>query len=618
MILETDHKNMKRYAPVPIGNGDLSLMIDYTGSNDKTDPAYSLHRAGFRQQQVNTLLFPFGRITQRFCGNANEIVSWKQSLNTENGLVSSRTFYKNGTELQSEVFCHLEKNILGFRKRLLNSPGSYTFRFECGNAPRMQFTPQEKGFGYSFDGIAEYCGKITFETKASALLRFENHTFQLSTNEKDFTFFICFDDAQIPAEADFETLLAESAEHWKLFHEESFLQLPDPEIMRTYAAAKYHLRITQTKWGMPVGLFNTHFGGRYFAFDEFFCAHALASCGHLSMLKKIIDFRFETLPWARYRASGYYHASRPDARWEWETLENFEEGSLCGHWQDHIFHMAHITMETARYCRASNDGLYLREKGIPILEGCAEFYMNQAIIRMSSGKAIVTKCTDLERFGPGRENAYLTTCAVMITLKLASEFFRSVNYRLERAEEYLAMHRTLRENLPQNEQVYFATPENDQRSVAVLGGIYPYENVMGFDDEKQRRTIFDFMENDAEFGSMYPHFGSSKKLCVWYAGWESIVLSRCGEREKALDVLQNKMEETGSFHQIYELYHANRLPWFGTGEGIFIQAVNELLFPEIENTSPRPPSFWRNSSGRLRNRTGKLLEWNFSSKKDIF
>ena len=606
MIISANQKVQKRYAPIPIGNGDLSLMIDHTGSNNCTDPVYSLHRAGIRRQATNALLFPFGRITQRYCGSAEEIVAWKQSLDTDNGLVSGCTVHKNGTILESRVFCHLEKNVIGFHKIRRNSPGNYTFRFECGNAPRMRFEPCEDGLCWFFDGIAEFQGIIHFRSDVPLQRKFENGVYSISTAEEEFTFFMVFDDPELPEHPVFDEILAESAKAWKVFHDEAYINVPDPELMKTYEVSRYHLRINQTRWSMPVGLFNTHFGGRYFAFDEFFCAHALASCGHFSLLKKIIDFRYAGLQWAKYRANGYYHDSRKDARWEWETLENLEEGSLCGHWQDHIFHMAHIAMETWYYCCYSGDKKYLHEKGLAILEGCAEFYMNQAVMSLPDGRKIITKCCDLERFGPGRENAYLTTCGVMGTLKVAAECFIAENYCTERAAEYLETLKALRESLPQNEEFYFAVPANDQRSVALLGGIYPYDTVMGLEDEKQRRTIFDFLENDAEFGSMYPTLGDKGNLCRWYAGWESIVLSRYGLRDKAYEVLRDKAEETGIFGQIYELYSADRLPWFATGEGIFIQAVNELFLPNGEKGKGNPP--WGKYAFKLRTRKGETAE----------
>ncbi len=603
MIISANNKTAGKYSPIPVGNGDLSLMIDYTGSNDATPPVYSLHRAGVRQQKTNTLLFPFGRITQKFCGNDSEITAWQQSINTANGLIQCRAEYKNGIAVESEVFCHLKRNIIAFRKNIRNSTGSCSFRFECGNAPRMNFAPVENGLDYFFDGIAEYRGAIRFYSDAPFRTAYGNGIFSLITERHDFTLFLCIDDD--PGSLSFDELLADSAKLWEEYHAESFIDVPDPEIMKTYEISKYHLRINQTRWSMPVGLFNTHFGGRYFAFDEFFCAHALASCGHFGMLKKIVEFRFSCLPWARYRANGYYHDARPGARWEWETLENFEEGSLCGHWQDHIFHMAHIALETWYYCRYSGDSAWLREKGVKIIEACAEFYMDQAIINLPDRRKIITKCTDLERFGAGRENAYLTTCSVMATLKIAAECFAELSLRPERAQKYLETAEALRESLPGNEQLYFAIPANDQKSVAVLGGIYPYDNVMGLEDEKQLRSIFDFMENDAVFGSMYP--GVEAKLCRWYAGWESIVLSRLGKTQMALECLTSRAEKTGVFGQIYELIAGDR-PWFATGEGIFIQAVNELLMPNSDAANAgAADALWKRYSFKLRSRSGETV-----------
>ena len=606
MLISADQNNPKRYAPIPIGNGDLSLMIDYSGGNDRTDPTYSLHRAGIRQQAFFSPLFPFGRITQKYSGNSNEVIKWSQSLDTANGLISCRIVHKNGASLESRVFCHLEKNVIAFHKIRRNTPGIYTFRFECGDAPRMRFEPCDDGLRWSFDGLAEYQGTIHFLSDIPLHRKFENGVYSFSTSAEEFTFFMVFDEPDLPAHPVFDELLAESAEAWKPFWNEAYVKIPDEELMKTYEVSRYHLRINQTRWSMPVGLFNTHFAGHYFAFDEFFCAHALASCGHFSLLKKIIDFRYEGLPWAKYRANGYYHNVRKDARWAWETLEDFEEGCLPGHWQDHIFHMAHIALETWYYCCYSGDREYLRQKGLAILEACAEFYMNQAVISLPDGRKIITKCCDLERLGPGRENAYLTTCGVMATLQVTAECFIAENYCTERAAEYLETIKALRQSLPQDENFYFAVPGNEQRSVAVLGGIYPYDSIMGFEDEKQRRTIFDFMENDAEFGSMYPHAGKKGNLCCWYAAWESIVLSRYGLRDKACEILRDKAESTGIFGQIYELYSVDRLPWFATGEGIFIQAVNELFLPNGEKGQGKPP--WENYSFKLRSRNGECVE----------
>ena len=604
MLITAELKTTESYSPIPVGNGDLSLMVDFTGSNDISGDSYFLHRAGFRQQLTNALLFPFGKLTQNFSGRENEIVDWKQSLDTGNGLVSSEAVYKNGTILESKVFCHLAKNIIAFHKKRTNSIGGYTLSFECGKARRMHYTPIENGLEYFFDGIAEYRGTIRFYSDKQLRFAFENGVFSMSSPAEELDIFMVFDDE--PFSSDFQSLLAESEALWKEFHAESFVDLPDPEIMKTYEVSQYHLRINQTRWSMPVGIFNTHFGGRYFAFDEFFCAHALASGGHFSLLKKIADFRYSNLQWAKYRACGYLHQKIADARWEWETLENQEEGSLCGHWQDHIFHMAHIAMTVWYYCIYSGDKTFQKEKALPILEGCAEFYMHQGIITYPDGSMIASKCTDFERFGPGRENAYLTTCGIMATLKIAAECYDLFQYRRDRAEEYRKAAESLRKTLPQNDKLYFAVPDNDQKSVAVLGGIYPYDNVMGLDDPKQKNSIYDFMQNDATFGSMYPHM-AGKKICRWYASWESIVLSRLGDAENALACLTDHADKTGCFGQIYELY-PNRLPWFATAEGIFLQAIHEFLMPNSEERKDSPASkMWQHYSFKLYSRTGKQV-----------
>ena len=83
-------------------------------------------------------------------------------------------------------------------------------------------------------------------------------------------------------------------------------------------------------------------------------------------------------------------------------------------------------------------------------------------------------------------------------------------------------------------------------------------------------------------------------------------MSRYGLRDKAYEVLRDKAEETGIFGQIYELYSADRLPWFATGEGIFIQAVNELFLPNGEKGKGNPP--WEKYAFKLRTRKGETAE----------
>ena len=75
----------------------------------------------------------------------------------------------------------------------------------------------------------------------------------------------------------YDALLAEQRAAWAAYWERSFVRLPEAALMRMYTTAQYHLRANATRWSFPVGLFNTHWAGRYFGWDEMFCYQALES-----------------------------------------------------------------------------------------------------------------------------------------------------------------------------------------------------------------------------------------------------------------------------------------------------------------------------------------------------
>jgi trehalose/maltose hydrolase-like predicted phosphorylase len=610
MLLECNDNASKKYAPIPVGNGDFSLMIDYSGSNCYTDQRFSFHRAGIRQEGINKKLFPFGRFEQSFAGDSEPVTSWRQSLDTDNGLIRGCISYKSGASICSEVFCHLQKNVIVFRKTINAADGKYIFRFEAGDAKRMYYTETEDGLEYFFDGREEYRGRLYFLSMQPCRRSFDGKVYEMEFESQNVDiFFTCESDISL----DYDKTLAETTSLWKEYWDESYIDIPDAELMKTYMVSQYHLRINLTRWMMPVGIFNTHWGSRYFAFDELFMTHAFASSGHLSLLRKIIDFHHECLPWARYRANGYYKNARLDARYPWERLEDSEEGSLCGHWQDHLFHLAHISLTCYYYWLYSGDESYLREKIYPVLEGCAEYYRNQAVVHCPNGELIITKCTDLERLGPGVENAYMTSCGAIMTLELAAH----VGELLKLDNSLIALWKDtaggLRKTLPQRDGMYAPAPRTEQRSIGVLSGLYPYHWTIPISDEKQKNAIYDFFSNDKKFGAMYPDDRFASSLCMWYAGWEAIALARYGDADNAYKVLKRAVQtETGSIGQVFELYASAEIPWFATGEGVFIEAVNELLLQVTEEENkiaPAIPGSWTDYSFRLQGKNGGVVEY---------
>ena len=72
---------------------------------------------------------------------------------------------------------------------------------------------------------------------------------------------------------------------------------------------------------------------------------------------------------------------------------------------------------------------------------------------------------------------------------------------------------------------------------------------------------------------------------------------------------------------MFEIYECGIRPWFTTAEGIFIQAVNELLLQFDSNGTPKfapaVPAAWREFSFRLGKPGGGRLEADFREGRPV-
>ena len=157
---------------------------------------------------------------------------------------------------------------------------------------------------------------------------------------------------------------------------------------------------------------NSNFGQ---FFTPYHVSKVVALCGldisHITA-KIAADFRSATLRDACVRNNK--NAKNPfyshGARWVWEAAEGNEvESCPIGYWQDHVFHSAAVAQTVWTYYRYTGDLGYLKEKGYDVLRECALFFRRLCVQDMPDGTSFVTKCTDLERMGPGRDHAFMTT-----------------------------------------------------------------------------------------------------------------------------------------------------------------------------------------------------------------
>ena len=101
--------------------------------------------------------------------------------------------------------------------------------------------------------------------------------------------------------------------------------------------------------------------------------------------------------------------------------------------------------------------------------------MNHMIYKTENGKVIIGRCTDLERLGPHRENAYMTTCGVIKTLIIFNEVSEILGVDREFAAECRRTAEELKRDLPNDGRKYIPYADCEEISIALLSGTYPFD-----------------------------------------------------------------------------------------------------------------------------------------------
>ena len=616
MIMKISTDNIlaakKHYAPFVLGNGDLSFQVDYEGvqvqkEHCKMIPA--IWRAGHRWNTPKGELISFGYFTQRMNG-LGELDSWEQSINLENGLLSSICKYKDGTVIESGIFCHLECNLIVIEKKItttLSEP--FYFEYHFGSRHIFQSNNGQGLINYDIDGLDRYTGTIEISSDVPVSFRHSENLCTMETASRTFRIFIAFDGAASEVQTlSFASLLESSAALWAEFWNESYANIPSEKIRKVYEVSKYHLRISSSRWSVPTGIFGSHWNAQYFAFDEYFIMMGLLTSGFMKEAYKIPHFRYQVLHEAKLRSALSGMGRTKDngtALYPWQTNEHGLENTIPGFWQDHIFHESNIALTAWEYFRFSGDMDLLKQELYPVIRACVE-WIRQFKIQKDGDKVFIGPCTDLERLGTVKTNAFMTTCSVVAAMNAAVSAAKRLKIDDELISIWGITASALKANLPTDGFRYIPYPGCMERSIGVLSGIFPYP-ILDKDDLFQARAVTDYIENEGACGNMY---AQGKGVCTWYACWRAIVAVRMGNYDEALTILEKTAEETGCFSEIFEIYECGIRPWFTTAEGSFIQAVNEILLCSVAKESAscsNMPELWRNIPFRLQGLNGTKI-----------
>lgn len=589
-------------API-LGNGSVSFQIAPDGSMNPDSTGKLIHanigRAifweGKRCRSIQTKnLIPFGRFTQSL-GNLLPTEA-EQSLDPDSAEISCRTLYNDGTVLDTAAFLCADQNLIVLKKTF--TPASdfiYSFTYtlcDRSGAHNAYFSTSVKDNIVSWKALDQQgCeGQVAvFSDTLPDASEGADNMVTLSFNidsPRTVCFYILLTDSPTPfAEGRRSEILAEGFDHirethraaWSDFYSKGWAKTGNETIDRVYKMALYHLKCYATPWSMPVGLSDSCWSGRFFAFDEHYIFQGLITSNHFDEAVRVPRFRKNGLAIAVKRASSN---NKHAARYPWETIEDGTEASPPGFYYDHIFHMAMVALSEYEYYLFSLDEDFLRETAYPVIEACAEFYRDQCLYDLGD-RLIVGKCTDLERLGSGVANAYMTTCGVISTLRVYTEASERLGVNSGLAKESSELADRLFASLPNDGERYIPYPGCSDRSISAFSGTFPFD-VIPRGDRLQSNAIDDYLSHEDIFGNMY---SVGRGVCSWYACWKSVVFTRLGRHGEAFDSIDYVAGTAGDFGELFEInnkksrtyYH----PWFTTAAGMYVHAVNEMLVRNV-------------------------------------
>ncbi len=631
------------YVPPMVSNGSLCMLIDYEGGQSQrsyVNMTPGIWWAGRRYGPDQ--MVPFGHFEQELSADGTvwkTPTSWTQTLNTREAVVTCRSDYGGAVTVETVVFVHLAHDLVVVKKRIsARDPGLRSVRL----AFKYQFTPPgndnrvprrtvcsaelpadagSADFLYQVDGHLPLDGTISVFSDKPATAAIDGQMAVLSADvaldaarPSEMTFYLSFADsmdgkdyldraAQLKTrvrQAGFDGMLASHREEWGKYWEESYVRIPDERLEKVYCTAQYHLRANATRWSFPVGIFPTHWAGKYFGWDEMFCYQALISSNHPGIARRCPEFRFAGLPKAIARAGHYRKPGIYGARFPWEALEDGTEGTGPGFWLEHVFHMSNIALSGWFQYLYTDDKEYLEKTGYPVIKECARFFRANMIYEGPDGGMFIGKCTDLERLGPARQNPFMTSCGAIYTLEAAAQAASRLGIDDAEAADWKHAAAKLRQSLPHDGDRYVPYAGCQEESVASLGGLFPYP-LFDETDARQRNAVYHFVANGKASGNMYP---VGQSLCAWYAGWMAAALAALGDRTEPVKLLEKAAEGAGCFGEMFEINEpkVSMHPWFATASGNVVYAMNQILVQSRGDCiliAPAVPEAWQDYSFKL-------------------
>ena len=334
----------------------------------------------------------------------------------------------------------------------------------------------------------------------------------------------------------------------------------------------------------PMGLSGLGYNGHVFWDSELWMFPSILQL-HPEIAKGMIGYRFERLEAAKRNAFGKGYKG---AMYPWESAETGVEETpvwaLSGPFEHHI--TACVGIATWNYYCVTQDKIWLKEIGWPILKNTADFWASR-VERNGPGKYDIKNVVAADEWAENVDNNAFTNAAAKANLKFATEAAKILNIAAD--ADWL----NVASNIPilklpdgtTNEHATYKGEGIKQADVNLLA--YPLKEIT---DPKQVKKDLDY------YSVRVPDEGTPAMTQAIFA----LLYARIGDKEKA-------------FHFFKDAYTANLLPpfnvlaetkggtnpYFATGAGGILQSVLngfaglEITASGITQLKPALPTQWK-------------------------
>jgi protein-glucosylgalactosylhydroxylysine glucosidase len=356
-------------------------------------------------------------------------------------------------------------------------------------------------------------------------------------------------------------LLRRHNEEWAKLWQSSITVEGDEATTRDIRFALYHLYSfcrPGTAYSLsPMGLSGLGYNGHVFWDTELWMYPPLLIL-QPDMAKSLLEYRFQRLAAAKKNAFSHGYAG---AMFPWESSDEGQEDTpvwaLTGPFQHHI--TGCVGWAAWKYYQVSQDKVWLKEKGYPILEAVADFWASR-VERNGPGKYDINNVIGANEWQENIDNNAFTNGMAKTTLEYATLAALTLGMKANPDWIHVA------QNIP-----ILTFPDGTTRENATYNGVpikqadvnllaYPLEVV---NDPSQIKKDLDY------YVPRYAQDGPAMGTAIL-----SILYHRLGEPEKALTLFKAsyKGNEVPPFGVLSETVGGAN-PYFATGAGGMLQAV---------------------------------------------